>query len=232
MSRNRCRPRIQSPLAGFPGSVQRNDLRASPWRACSVRRCGMFRRRLKPPMCFSATCHRSAWRAESAAPPGPVTRSGPDSPHISLVRRRRAGWARGCRALGTTCCPALQMLWTTWDQLLFHLSCAIAHAGDPANRATGDGRFNPKLPDHELRLLGACGKERTGFPQAGAAQPPEIQHPIDPETRKRCYIFIAASDVTISGTDECYLYCVDTRTLNRLLPGGECSKALWTSQGT
>src|ERR1700681_1891149 len=53
----------------------------------------------------------------------------------------------------------------------------------------------PKLPDHELRLLGACGKERTGFPQAGAAQPSEIPHPIDPETRKRCYTFIAASTV-------------------------------------
>jgi len=45
----------------------------------------------------------------------------------------------------------------------------------------------PKLPDHELRLLGACGKERTGFPQADAAQPVEIPHPVDPETWKRYY---------------------------------------------
>src|SRR5450756_2115379 len=61
-----------------------------------------------------------------------------------------------------------------------------------------DSRFNPKLPDHELRLLGACGKERTGFPQGGAAQPVEIHYPVDPEIRKRCYTLIAFSSTTIS----------------------------------
>jgi hypothetical protein len=38
---------------------------------------------------------------------------------------------------------------------------------------------------NELRLLGACGKERTGFPQAGGADPSEIPYPVDPEIWKR-----------------------------------------------
>jgi hypothetical protein len=88
----------------------------------------------------------------------------------------------------------------------YDLSCVIAHCGEPANRAHATAGSNPKLPDHELRLLGGCGKERTGFPQAGAAQPPEIPHPVDPEIRKRCYTFIASSTRMMSGTDWCNLY--------------------------
>jgi hypothetical protein len=68
------------------------------------------------------------------------------------------------------------------------LPCVTAYAGTP-QIAPPRLQFNPKLPDHELRLHDACGKERTGFPQVGAAQPSEIQHPVDPETRKRCYTF-------------------------------------------
>jgi hypothetical protein len=93
------------------------------------------------------------------------------------------------------------MLWTTWGQLLFDLFLVFAHASDLANRTLRDSRFNPKLSDNELRLLGACGKERTGFPQGSAAQPVEIHYPVDPEIRKRCYTLIAFSGITISGTD-------------------------------
>src|SRR5450756_3130316 len=86
-------------------------------------------------MCFSATCHRSAWRAESAAPPGPVTRSDPDSPHISLSGGAAVVGGRGCPPLGTTGCPALQMLWTTWGQLLFRPPLRHRLRWEPANRA-------------------------------------------------------------------------------------------------
>ena len=82
-----------------------------------------------------------------------------------------------------------------------YLSYLIAHAAAIRIAPPGDSRFNPKLSDHELRLLGACGKERTGFPQAGAAQLSEIPHPIDPEIRKRRYTFTAFLGVTISGID-------------------------------
>jgi hypothetical protein len=58
-----------------------------------------------------------------------------------------------------------------------------------------------------------------GFPQGGAAQPVEIHYPIDPEIRKRCYTLIAFSSTTISGTDWCNLYWVDTRTLNLAASG-------------
>jgi hypothetical protein len=61
-----------------------------------------------------------------------------------------------------------------------------------------NSRLDPKLSDHELRLHGACGKERTGFPQADAAQPTEIPHPVVPETRKQPYIILSLSTVMIN----------------------------------
>jgi hypothetical protein len=48
-------------------------------------------------------------------------------------------------------------------------------------------QIRSKLAEHELRLLATCGKERTGFPQAGGADPSEIHYPVDPEIWKRCY---------------------------------------------
>jgi len=46
-------------------------------------------------------------------------------------------------------------------------------------------RIQPKLYVHELRLLGACGKERIGFPQDRAGDQVEIRNPVDPEIWKR-----------------------------------------------
>jgi hypothetical protein len=59
---------------------------------------------------------------------------------------------------------------------------------------------------HELRLTGACGKERTGFPQAGGPDLSEIPHPIDPEIWKRCYTLTLLSGVMFAETDLCDLY--------------------------
>jgi hypothetical protein len=90
-------------------------------------------------------------------------------------------------ALGTDARSALQMLWTTWGQLS-HLHLLPQRSNDPAqSRAAADRWFNRSSLTNELRLLGACGKERTGFPQASAAQPSEIPHPVDPEIWKRYY---------------------------------------------
>jgi len=52
----------------------------------------------------------------------------------------------------------------------------------------GDRRYNRSSTTHELRLTVSCGKERTGFPQAGGAYLSEIPHPVDPEIWKRCYM--------------------------------------------
>jgi len=48
--------------------------------------------------------------------------------------------------------------------------------------------------------LGACGKERTGFPQAGGADLSEIPHPIDPEIWKRYYHAYRWAIITFAGT--------------------------------
>src|SRR4029077_1885733 len=122
----------------------------------------------------------------------------------------------------------LQMLWTTWGQLLLRHFLPGRSGGGARIAAAG----SPKLPDHELRLRGACGKERTGFPQADAAQPSEIPHPVDPETWKRCYTFILTCSSTTNDSIWCNLYWLRARTLPRLLPGGECSKAKSVPQGT
>jgi hypothetical protein len=44
----------------------------------------------------------------------------------------------------------------------------------PFNSLAGSRRFNRSSPSLELRLLGACGKDRAGFPQVGGAHPSEI----------------------------------------------------------
>ena len=81
------------------------------------------------------------------------------------------------------------------------LSCVIAHAGNlQIARPRQQVQTRSSLTMSSASLV-ACGKERTGFPQASAAQPPEIQHPIDPEIGKRCYTFIASSTRMMSGTD-------------------------------
>src|SRR6185312_12608826 len=61
-------------------------------------------------------------------------------------------------------------------------------------------RIQPKPFEHELRLLGACGKERTGFPQAGGADLSEIPYPVDPEIWKRRCMTKCCLLVGISGS--------------------------------
>ena len=88
--------------------------------------------------------------------------------------------------LGKTRGWALQMLWTTWGQLRSILSRFLARAAVAAS-IPGRSQVQPE-PNHvEPRLTGTCGKERTGFPQAGGAYLSEIPHPVDPEIWKRCY---------------------------------------------
>src|SRR5260370_11587638 len=79
----------------------------------------------------------------------------------------------------------LQMLWTTWGQN--HRPSPPAPS--PARQfciACPRAQVQSKLHHPELRHLGACGKERTGFPQVGGADLFEIPHPICPELWKRC----------------------------------------------
>src|SRR5665213_582080 len=83
---------------------------------------------------------------------------------------------------------ALQMLWITWgqfDSILLLLPCPRSHTASQPRLS----QVQPKLHGHGLRLTGACGKERTGFPQAGGPCLSEIPHPVDPEIWKRCYTF-------------------------------------------
>ena len=98
------------------------------------------------------------------------------------------------------------MLWTTWGQLLLRLFLPDRSRGTCRITSPPNSRFDPKLSDHELRLRGACGKERTGFPQADAAQPTEIPHPVVPETYKQSYIISTLSTAMISGNVWCNLY--------------------------
>jgi hypothetical protein len=59
----------------------------------------------------------------------------------------------------------------------------------PFIHVAGDRRFNRSSPSPELRLTGACGKERIRFPQVGEPDLSEIPHPINPEIWKRCCAF-------------------------------------------
>jgi hypothetical protein len=70
--------------------------------------------------------------------------------------------------------------------LLFLL---LSPARLPFLHDAGDRRFNRSSPSPELRLLGACGKDRIGFPQVGGAYLSETPHPVDPEIWKRYCIF-------------------------------------------
>src|ERR1700686_2668705 len=90
--------------------------------------------------------------------------------------------------------------------------CLSARAGPRTSRERRP-LVQPKLPDHELRLLGACGKERTGFPQADAAQLSEIPHPIDPEIWKRYCTVMLRCAVRIFESAWAHLYWPGARTL-------------------
>jgi len=83
----------------------------------------------------------------------------------------------------------------------------------------------------ELRVHGACGKERTGFPQAGGADLFEIPYPVCPETWKRFYMLSLASRELMDefGLRDLYWICRLPRP--RLLPGRDCSKGLSMPQG-
>jgi len=97
------------------------------------------------------------------------------------------------------------MLWTTWGQILSSFSRLLAREAIHASHY-GRPQVQPKLHDHGLRLTHACGKERTGFPQAGGPDPSEIPHPVDPEIWKRCYTFNERSTVVFAETELCDLY--------------------------
>ena len=92
------------------------------------------------------------------------------------------------------------------------ISCLSARGG-PRKPRRRPPLVQPKLPDHELRLLGACGKERTGFPQADAAQLSEIPHPVDPEIWKRCYTVVWSWAIRMIEFCWCNLYWPGARTL-------------------
>ena len=64
-------------------------------------------------------------------------------------------------------------------------SC-FCRRGNPFNRLAGIRRLNRNSPSLELRLLIACGKERTGFPQVGGRFLSEIRYPVVPKIWKRC----------------------------------------------
>jgi hypothetical protein len=76
------------------------------------------------------------------------------------------------------------MLWTTWAKS-FPSFVLLPRQAKPSGIATERPQVQPKPLDSGLRLTGDCGKERTGFPQAGGAYPSEIPHPVDPEIWKR-----------------------------------------------
>jgi hypothetical protein len=116
-------------------------------------------------------------------------------------------------ALGTDARSALQMLWTTWGQLLSSTSPCLSGRTGPRKSRRRRPLVQPKLPDHELRLLGACGKERTGFPQADAAQLSEIPHPVDPEIWKRYYTVMLRCAVRMFEFAWCHLYWLGACTL-------------------
>ena len=116
-------------------------------------------------------------------------------------------------ALGADARSALQMLWTTWGQLLSSTSPCLSGRAGPRKSRRRRPLVQPKLPDHELRLPGACGKERTGFPQADAAQPSEIPHPVDPEIWKRYYIVMLSGGIRMIEFNWCNLYWLSARTL-------------------
>jgi hypothetical protein len=69
--------------------------------------------------------------------------------------------------------------------------------------------------------LVSCGKERTGFPQAGGAYLSEIPHPVDPEIWKRCYTLNPQSIVVFSGTDLSDLYWTGAATPTPAASGRE-----------
>ena len=56
--------------------------------------------------------------------------------------------------------------------------------------------------------LGACGKERTGFPQVGDADLSEIPHPVDPEIWKRYYYVYCGLDCCVIRTGWCDSYWI------------------------
>src|ERR1700686_3109730 len=99
------------------------------------------------------------------------------------------------------------MLWTTWGQLISILFLRLAREAGPASHQKRP-QVQPKPPDLSSASLGACGKERTGFPQVGGAYPSEIPHPVDPEIWKRYYMVTAHSNITFVGTEWCDSYWV------------------------
>jgi hypothetical protein len=80
--------------------------------------------------------------------------------------------------------------------------------------------------------LGACGKERSGFPQVGGADLSEIPHPVDPEIWKRHYYVCSGLIVAFLGPDGATRTALEMLPLPWLLPGEECSKGLTSPQGT
>ena len=75
-----------------------------------------------------------------------------------------------------------------WAQNLL-LFLPLFPATRPFIHVAGDRRFNRSSPSPELRLTGACGKDRIGFPQVGGPYLSEIPHPVNPEIWKRCCAF-------------------------------------------
>jgi hypothetical protein len=83
----------------------------------------------------------------------------------------------------------LEILWITCGPKISSCFSCLLPATRPFIHVAGDRRFNRSPPSPELRLSGACGKERTGFPQVGGAFLSEIHHPVNPEIWKRCCAF-------------------------------------------
>jgi hypothetical protein len=143
--------------------------------------------------------------------PGPATRLGPGSTHapFRLPAARRFALIRACGQgspiLGNVAARTLQMLWTTWGQIDSILLCFLAREAVRHSHQR-QSQIQPKHHDHGLRLTRPCGKDRTGFPQAGGACPLEIPHPVDPETWKRCYTVNWRSSGAFTETEMCDLY--------------------------
>ena len=81
-------------------------------------------------------------------------------------------------------------------------------------------------------LLGACGKERGGFPQAGGADPSEIPYPVVPEIWKRLCVTSCKLLVEIW----CYRWVEFvleswSDAMAFWLPAGEYNTGLWIPQG-
>src|SRR5450759_5958796 len=124
------------------------------------------------------------------------------------------------------------MLWKTWDQLLFRPLPRLRSREDLANRTLRDSRFNPKLLTMSSASLVPVEKSGRDFHRV--ALPSRLKSTIRsiPKSGSDAIRLLRSQVQRLVGSIGAICTGSIPEPLTWLLPGGECSKALWTSQGT